>query len=425
MKLRNNSFLSASVIFLFSNVLAAATPFALLPVLTRYLSPAEYGQVAIYQALVTGLAAFIGISGDSASGVKYYDTHGVGSELKNFIGNCLLVLLVTGIAAMLIAAVFMNPISEWLALAGPWLLLSIVVACANLIISIRMVQWQVRNKPKSYGAFKVSQSMLIMLLSVLLVVTYSRGSAGRILAMSIVPVGYAVAALVLLRRDGLLNFSNRRQHVREIVIFGVPLIPHAFGYFLLSSVDRFVINDKLGIAQVGVYLVAVQLVSGTGLVFDAINTAYVPWLFERLKRDQLDEKRRIVRWTLGYFVFLAMCVGLAFVVGGRLLVIVAGERYAAAAPVVGWLAMGWAFHGMYLMVTNYIFFSKRTALLSASTIISGSINVGLLLLLVHPYGIMGAGVAFAISSGIKFIMTWCVAQLRFPMPWFSFGSEAR
>jgi O-antigen/teichoic acid export membrane protein len=421
----SNSFLSASAIFLFSNLLAAAIPFALLPVLTRYLSPAEYGQVAIYQALVAGLAAFIGISADSAAGVKYYDSHVTAIELKNYVGSCFLVLFATSALALLSIAAFIRPISEWLVLGVQWLPLSVVVASANLIVSMRMVQWQVRNKPKKFGMFKVSQSLLNMLLSLLLVVYFSQGSAGRILAMSIAPIGFAVFALILLYRDQMLGFAYRREHVREIVAYGVPLIPHSVGYFLLSSVDRFVINDRLGTGQVGMYMVAVQLVSATGLVFDAINSAYVPWLFERLKRNLAAEKKQIVRWTLTYFLFLAVVVVLAFTVGGQVLVVVAGQRYAAAAPVVGWLSLGWVFHGMYLMVTNYIFFSKRTALLSASTILAGTINVGLLLVLVPHMGMIGAGIAFAISSGVKFIMTWYVAQLSYPMPWFSFRSNAR
>jgi O-antigen/teichoic acid export membrane protein len=419
----NHSFLSASAVFLFSNVLAAATPFVLLPILTRYLSPAEYGEVAIYQALVTGLAAVIGISADSAAGVKYYDSRVTPMELKGYIGSCMLVLIATSTLALLFLVLFLRPISGWLALSARWLPLSVAVASANLIISLRMVQWQVRNKPKKFGMFKVSQSLLNMLASLVLVVSFALGSEGRILAMSLVPIAYAIFAIFLLHRDELLGFTYRGESVRDIVAYGVPLIPHSIGYFLLSSVDRFVINEKIGTAQVGLYIVAVQLVSASGLVFDAINSAYVPWLFERLKRNEVTEKRQIVRRTLTYFLFLLVAAALAFIIGGRVLVIIAGQRYAEAGPVVGWLALGWAFYGMYLMVTNYIFFSKRTGLLSASTILAGMINVGLLLVLVPHMGIVGASVAFAISSGVKFIMTWYASQLSFPMPWFSFRSN--
>ena len=44
--------MSGTLIYLVSNVLNAAIPFALLPVLTRVLDPSEYGQVAMFQTLL-------------------------------------------------------------------------------------------------------------------------------------------------------------------------------------------------------------------------------------------------------------------------------------------------------------------------------------------------------------------------------------
>jgi O-antigen/teichoic acid export membrane protein len=213
--------------------------------------------------------------------------------------------------------------------------------------------------------------------------------------------------------------------LREIVAYGVPLIPHSIGYFFLSSVDRFVINVKLGPAEVGIYMAAAQLAAGLSLVFDAINSAYVPWLFERLKRNEAQEKRQIVRSTYLYFLALAGVVALAFTLAPSILVLVAGQKYAAGAKVISWLILGWVLHGMYLMVTNYVFFSKRTGLLSLSTITAGLLNVGLLLVLVPYFGLRGAAIAFAISSALKLVLTWCAAQRSHPMPWFDFQTATR
>jgi O-antigen/teichoic acid export membrane protein len=419
-KIVNSSLLSASAIYLFSNILAAAIPFALLPILTRFLTPAEYGQVAIYQTLLTGLVAIVGFGAHGSAGVKYYDDHLSTTELKYFIGNCFIVLAASAVLTLSVALIFRQSLSDWLALDSKWLLLSVVVSSAAFTITMRLGQWQVRNQAGRYGLFQVSQSMINMLISLLLVVYLSQGAAGRILALSIVPLLFAASALFFLYKDGLLGFAWRPDYLREILSFGIPLIPHSVGFFLLSSVDRFLINAQLGLAQVGIYMVAVQLVAAMGLVFDAINNAYVPWLFERLKRDQLDEKKQIVRWTYAYGIALLGVVLLAFVIGAPILVLVAGEKYRPAAEVIGWLALGQAFHGMYLMVTNYIFYSKRTGLLSLSTITAGLINVGLLMVLLSLLGLKGAAIAYAASMGIKFLLTWYIAQLRHAMPWFDF-----
>jgi len=418
----NSSLLSGSAVYLFSNILAAAIPFALLPILTRYLTPAEYGSVAIYQTLLAGLGAFIGISAQGIAGVKYYDGHLSKPEHKYFIGNCFLVLATTTAVAFLVAVIFRRALSDWLLLETQWLVLSVFVSSASFVIIMRMGQWQIRKQAKQYGAFQVSQSLINVLLSLLLVVYFQQGASGRIWVLSVIPLVYGVIALFLLYKDSLLGFAWRPYYMREIFAFGIPLIPHSVGYFLLSSVDRFGISDRLGLTQVGIYMVAVQLASAMGLVFDAINNAYVPWLFERLKRNQIEEKRQIVRWTYGYNCALLAIVVLAFVIGPPTLIFIAGEKYIPATNVIGWLALGQVFHGMYLMVTNYIFYSKKTGLLSVSTLISGILNVGLLMVLIPLYGVKGAAIAYASSQGVKFVLTWLVAQARHPMPWFDFKS---
>lgn len=419
-KLTDNSLLSGSAMYLFSNVLAAAIPLALLPILTRYLTPAEYGQVAIFQTLVAGLAAFVGLNVSGAASRKYYDSDFVKEELKYFIGNCFLVLAVSTAIVFLVALVFKESLAQWLALEIRWLLFGVIVSSATFIISMRMGQWQVKKQAKKFGAFQVSQSVLNMLFSLLMVVYFLQGAAGRIGVLIAIPMVFAIIALFLLFKDGLLGFAWRPVYLREILSFGVPLVPHAAGLFLLSSVDRFVINAELGLAQVGVYMVAVQLVSAMGLVFGAINNAYVPWLFERLQRDKAEEKRQIVKMTYFYCLALLGVAACGFVIGPPLLIWIAGEKYSAAAAVIGWLALGQVFNGMYLMVTNYIFYSKRTGFLSIATITSGLVNVGLLILLINLMGLKGAAIAFSISMALKFILTWFVAQLRHPMPWFDF-----
>ncbi len=184
--------------------------------------------------------------------------------------------------------------------------------------------------------------------------------------------------------------------------------------------DRFLINTKLGLAEVGIYMVAVQLASAMGLVFDAINNAYVPWLFERLKRDHADEKHQVVRLTYWYFLIALSMAGVAFLVGPVAIRMIAGDRYAAAGGVIGWLALGQAFVGMYLMVTNYIFFSMKTGRLALITFSSGLLNVALLFLLIGRWGIVGAAMASALALGVRFLWTWYEAQQRHPMPWFNF-----
>lgn len=420
-KLKTNTLLSGTAIYLFSNILNAAIPFALLPILTRYLNPAEYGEIAMFQTLLAGLAAVTGFSVAGACNRKYYDNNLSQQDMRAFIASSLQILLASSGMVFLIMLVFHTHFEAWLGLDKKWILWAVIVSACSIVIQIRLGQWQVRKEAKKYGALQISQSLFNMLLSLLLVVALMQGAAGRIQAQVYAAILFAIIALILLKKDRLLGFFNwRPEYIKEALKFGIPLIPHIGGIFLLTSIDRLVINTELGIADAGIYMVAVQLAGSAALIFDALNKAYVPWLYERLKRDRAEEKKQIVRFTYLWFLLILLGSALAFLIGPWLVVFIAGQEYSKAGEVIGWLFLGQALGGMYLMVTNYIFYSKRTGLLSLATVFSGLLNILLLVVLIRLLGLEGASIAFSVAMAVRFLLTWWVAQKVHPMPWFSF-----
>lgn len=415
----------SSAIYLASNICNAAIPFLLLPILTRYLSAAEYGRVAMFQTLLGALAAVVGLNVAGAATRKAYDAHATREALARFLGACVQIVLATMIAMLAVLFAARAPLGAWLGLEPRWLFAAVPVAGATVLVNLRLGQWQVAGMAKRYGMLQVGQTLTNVLLSLLFVVVFAWGAAGRIGAQVLAVPVFASLAVLLLRRDGLLSMRFERADVREALAFGVPLVPHVAGLFVLAAADRLVINRELGLAHAGIYMVAVQLAMSMAIVFDAINRAYVPWLFERLSRDDDAEKRGIVHGTWLGFAAALTCAGLAFLAGPAITHWLVGDAFDGAGTVVGWLALGQAFSGMYLLVTNYVFFARRTGLLSMATAVAGTLHIVLLLTLVPRHGIEGAAWSFAGAMGVRFLLTWVVAQKTHPMPWFNTGDGAR
>jgi O-antigen/teichoic acid export membrane protein len=403
---------------LLANLVSAALPFALLPVLTRHLGPTEYGAVAMFQALVSGLGAVVGFGVVGAIARKYYDADSGELQLRDFISTCIQITLGSALLAGTGVLALHDQIEGWLGLSIGWTLLAVVVATATVLVQIRLTQWQVRGAAVRYAALQTTQSCLAVLLSLIAVIALSMGAAGRIQAIALAICLSALVAVLWLRRDGLLRLKVwHPPYLQEALAFGLPLMPHTLGGFLLFSADRFVINANLGLSEAGIYAVATQLISVMNMVFGAVNNAYVPWLFERLKNDAAAEKLQVVRYTYMWFGLIILAVVCAFVIGPSLVGVVAGEKFSDAGNFIGWLALSQAFVGMYLMVTNYIFFSKKTAYLSFVTLASGLINLVLLPFMVMSYGLKGAAGAACIANGLQFAVTWWLAARLHPMPW--------
>ena len=164
-----SSFIGGARIYLVSNILISIIPFILLPILTRYLSPAEYGKVAMFQTSIGALGAFVGIVFLGAANRKYYDKSLDKNDLADFIGSCVQLMLFCSLVTFLIVSTFKNELSEWLSLEPYYVVFAVLVASAGALINLRLGQWQVQNKAIKFGALQISQSILNMFLSLLFV----------------------------------------------------------------------------------------------------------------------------------------------------------------------------------------------------------------------------------------------------------------
>ena len=415
-----NQFLKNVSTYFGANILNGLIPFLLLPILTRFLSVESYGEVAIFQTLYMALSAFVGITIAGAADRKFFDD-GASSELGNFIGACFQICLFLTMTTTIVFLLFKNQASAILGISMDYIFYAILVSVSLVAIQIRLGQWQVRGRAFAYGFMQVSQSSSIVILAVAMVVVFNLDALGRIYAQVFICGLFAMISIFLLLKDNLLNFvSWNPQHIRESLNFGIPLMPHVMGVFLLTMIDRFVIASELGIGQSGIYMLAAQLATLVALVHEAINKAFLPWLYEKLKKDQMEDKILIVKYTYIWFVIIIATTPAAFLFGPPLVSIIAGPDYAEAGKVFGWLALGHSIGGMYSMLNCYIYFSKQTAILSWVTIVSGFLNVCLLMLFIKIYGIQGAAMAFSISMLIRFFLTWMAAQAKHPMPWLYF-----
>jgi O-antigen/teichoic acid export membrane protein len=94
-----------------------------------------------------------------------------------------------------------------------------------------------------------------------------------------------------------------------------------------------------------------------------------------------------------------------------------GKDFQVGMNMVLYIALGFAFNGMYKMVSVYIFYLEKTWIIALITLGVAMLNVTLSVLLIPHYGAGGAAYSQMISMLILFLLTWLISSRLIKMPW--------
>ncbi|QHE53723.1 oligosaccharide flippase family protein [Pontibacillus sp. HMF3514] len=410
-----SSLLRSSGIYTAANLLNAAIPFFMLPILTRYLTPTDYGIVAMFTAMIGFFTPVIGINIHGAINRQYFERDQI--DLPKYIGNAFLLLFTSFLIVSLFVWLISNPLASLTAFPKEWLFAVLLVSLFQVINQVMLVMWQVKVKPLKYGTFQVLQTSLNVGLTLFFVLILAMGWEGRIQGQLIAICFFGLISLIILRKDGLINFSFNKGYIRHILNFGMPLIPHTLGAVIITMSDRFFVTSMVGVSATGVYTVGYQLGMVIGISQDSFNKAWVPWFFGKLKKNEEKDKVTIIKITYMYFVIILILALVFGFLSPILLPYLLGEEFRSAGQFIIWIALGFAFNGMYKMVTNYIFFLQKTKYLMILTFVTAVINLVLNYFLINEFGAIGAAMATCIAFLIIFIFTWIIASKLYKMPW--------
>ena len=413
-KILNSSLFKASGIYTLSSIISAAIPFLLLPLLTRYLSPEEYGIVSMYALLLSITSVFTGLSVQGAINRAYFDEKI--KEHKEYVWNSLIILFASSSFTFLIYILLNNYISSLTGVPASWVWSVVLVSFFQFVINSLLTIYQAQLLAFKYAKIQIGQSLVNALLTILFVVILLLGWKGRLLAQILSILLFGIIVFFILYKYYTVKRINL-YYIKHALKFGVPLIPHTIGGMLMTLTDRFIISNILGLEKVGIYTVGLQLGMVLGIITESFNKAYVPWLFEKLNQNDENMKRKIVKFTYIYFFGIIFLTCLMFFILKILFPIFVGENFFEAERVILWILLGNAFGGMYFMVTNYIFYVYKTHILAIITLVVGILNVPITFYIVKLNGEVGAAQGFLIVNILSFLFTWVLSAKVYPMNW--------
>ncbi|MGE0581164.1 MAG: lipopolysaccharide biosynthesis protein [Steroidobacteraceae bacterium] len=394
---------------------AGLTPFILLPVLTKFLSPAEFGEATSFLILTAMIGNFAGLSAHGFVAVRYFKS--TAGEFKGIVSSSLLCVGAAHLLVLLLVPMLFQELKRWFDLSPVLVLLAILAAVLVSLNQVFLAIHQSSGKPALYLRARLVQAALEIFICVGLVLTVAANSSSRVASYVVAMAACVLLGLRYCRRANYLGLAYNKRDAKALLSFAVPMVPHIMAGTAITYIDRVMVSSLLGVDTLGIYMVAMQIGMAMSVLIEPMNKALAPWLFEQLSKNDDRVNRAVVKSTYLFYAGLVTAGLIVIVVAQLLFDRVIGVQYAAAKPLVPLMVAGFVFQGMYYTVVNYIFYVERTGSLSAISTTTATLGSALSYLLISQFGMAGAGISFAFTNLVLFVLVWIVASRLVSMPW--------
>jgi O-antigen/teichoic acid export membrane protein len=392
---------------------------ALLPLYTRYLSPADYGAAELMFAAIVTASIVVRLGLIEALLRFYYKD---GEDPERVVASTFAGLFWFATIGALVALPFATPISEALlkepapdlariSIGGLWVL---------TMFEFMLTLFRLEERARAFFLTTILNVLVTIGLTVVLVVGAGEGARG-LLVGSYASGAVTVLVLVSLQRHRLSLFFDRAL-LRRLLRFGLPTMPAEVSLYLLNFVDRIIIVRYAGLTEAGLYSLAVKFAQGVNVLVRGFQLAWPPLAYSI--RDD-GEARRAYATVVTLFVS-----GCAFVVTGMWLFsrwivrALAAPKFFDSYEAIGLITTAVTLYALYMVMVVILGRTGRTEFNFPAALAALAANVVLNLLLVPPLGIVGAALALVASYLVVVALMYVFTQRLFPVP-YQWGRLAR
>jgi O-antigen/teichoic acid export membrane protein len=268
------------------------------------------------------------------------------------------------------------------------------------------------KKSHRYARFAFMQTAISLVLAILFVVGLHLG--GRGILLSQLMAGSPCCLSCASHAEGLkLTFSGR--DARDLLGYGIYLIPTGLLNFLLHLSDRYFLKHFSSLQAVGLYALGYRFGEILFFAQQAFVLAWPQFLFENRKSPEAPALyARVFTYFLAIMGFLWLAVSL---LAEELVKIMAAPSFHEAYRVVPWIAGAFFFQALAPVGNVGMALHRkvkyRPMVLGAAVLF----NLGLNYWLVPRYGSMGAAVASFASLLLKSSLEILVGNRLYPVPY--------
>lgn len=367
-----------------------------IPIMTRLLTPSEFGLLAVFLSIVTILSIIYGLGTQATVSRYYFESK---NDFGNFLGSNFFYLWVVGFILSFITFGYKNEIVELLDIPEQIIIFAIAIAFTSATYAT--VESYLQASKKSQLLTRISMVRGIFNLIITIAITYHLNEEkylGTVYSMLLFSCLFFTYSIYLVRN--LVKFSFSWEHIKYSLILGGPIIIHIISGQVINSFDQVMINKMVGAREVGLYSFAYKIGMIFHMIVTSLTMSWTPIFFENLKNKNYDKIDVVAKkFSLIVSVLALVLVILSPVISK----ILAPAEYSDAISIIPIILIGFMFQFIYTLYIGYAFYAKKTVTIAVITLLCAGINVYLNYVFIPIYGYKIAAWTTLVTFALFFI----------------------
>ncbi len=410
--------LTLSAQYAIGNVARRGVHLVMLPLYTAYLTTADFGVYALLILAGVFISALICTPLITGGLMRFYYHPSYREKQGVLLFNTTIVLAIlsAGVAAAWyftagpLASILLDDVAH-VRVVMLFSLLALLSPIHLLVLSLM----NLRQMGRYFIVVCLAEALVTVAVVVVALVYLKLGVAALVLG----GIG-GMASTVLLGLPVLLvhmRFRLRLGVLAEPLRFGIPLLPEGVSRLVLLLGDRYVLRLFLPLGQVGLYAMGWSL---SEVIDTAIGTPVYNGVNPTIRQleHEPDQQRRFIRSSATMFYALTVFAGLVLSLYARevVMLLTTGREFWPCWTVVPVVTFAFVLQALGAFLDWGMIMKNKAYHISGAVLVAAGVNIGLNLLLIPYYGIMGAAVATCVSqllwNVLKGYFSWRLHDVR-------------
>jgi len=375
--------------------------FLTLPIMTRFLRPADYGALSLI-IMISSFSAMFYMGINNASYRYYFKYNDDIQKLRVMLSSNLIFLLGISLVYGILLYLAFPAINHLLfsnRLDFIWVLIAFIQFALAYINSINQNIFQNQHQGKKWFFNEVVSLVILTLLSIILVLTGKFTFEAIIIASISAETVKFIALFWQLRKYYGIVFS--KVFLKETFIYSWPQLPTSFIGFGYTYFDRILLSRFQGLYQVGILDIGSRISSVMKMSIDGVSGALSPLTLELLKENTKDSIKKLAELNLK-ITFLLLFVGFSIILSTKEIVyLLTPKDYHFVIYVVP-IYIYYHIFGVLGLISYWLIYyhPSKTFWSMPINLIFSMASILANILLIPKFGVMGAAFAAFIASAL-------------------------